>query len=58
MEEKKFYNKREVDSMLSTTKENLLKQIEETVTMGTTNPVKPSAAKKSLTLKVVRREVK
>lgn len=55
---KDFYNKKEVDAILTETKNSLLKQIEETVTVGTSFPEKHTNAKQTLTLKVIRQEVK
>lgn len=55
---KEYYNKKEVDAILTETKNSLLKQIEETVTVGPSFPEKPTVAKQTFTLKVVRQEVK
>ena len=58
MAERDFYNKKEVDSMFKSTKENLLKQIDETVHVGSKFPEKPTVAKQTFTMQIVRSEVK
>ena len=58
MAEKKFYNKKEIDEMFTATKNKLIKQIKETVVVDTKNPVKPTVADKTLSIQIVRTEVK
>ena len=56
MAEKSFYNKLQVDEMLGNVKSQLLKQIEESIVMGTTTSEVPQAADKALTFTIVRSE--
>ena len=56
MAEKSFYTKNEVDKIISTTKDKLLKQIDETIVVGDKIPSTPQVADNTLTIKILRTE--
>lgn len=56
MADKSFYTKPEVDKLISTTKETLLKKIDETIVVGNKIPSTPQVADNTLTIKILRTE--
>lgn len=56
MADKVFYTKNEVDKILDNIKDRLFKQVDEQIEYGPDDAKKPTYAKKTLSLKIIKKE--